>query len=342
MFSSTASRFTLIAAVVATSILVQGCSAPPQKRMLQKLEQEQEHPEEREAAVANINAEHSFAWNIRDYMGYHKVKDEYLDDDAYRKINEEAVRQKNAKAKGASVGDALATGYTAAAAVGKAPWTKGLTLDLLGSVFTSSSIYRPQLRFLTAIPVDKAKDAVDAQNTFFWHIMEAYKKAAVEEGFANAQIETSTVKNESTLKRDIILPLELTATNEAENISIDFSIEGGTRANRPYEGWQSTLPKWISGKSQKSWIIGSFATPCYTVNNQVDPVGLRTNTEPADLKRIQLLERFANYLPDGTYMFVPSLRIGKTKKTAPYVTDNKRKYFFVMPKSAQKQKGESK
>ena len=347
MFSRFLIHATGFAAGMASLILVQGCSfAPPSQVTPEQFAQ-------LERRATTYDETHSYAWNISQYMGLFRFsgpEDTYIDDEVYEKAN---IPTKSAKKEKVNylirdIGlatDVFATGYELSAIAGMTSWNTGLTFGLLADIFSTPPKVDPRIYFVGSFPIDDAIDGLDAALKVQDQLHKAYRKAAEEEGFTKIEDKPSTKQYSEKLKREVTWNHGFTGVNEKDHLKMEFEVSGGTRTLDDYTGWygwQSVLPNWIDDKAKPAWIIGSFATPFYTYKNNVEVDGVLTviavRKETADLKRINILERFAKYLPDGVFMYVPSLTIGDKYVTQPFVATNKRKYFFVMPKSALLQK----
>ena len=163
-----------------------------------------------------------------------------------------------------------------------------------------------------------------AVNVFeFEGVLAAYTQAAEEMGFK---------KSES----DYYLEFERPKTEQKDRgeitIKLDSADNGALVMAR-----QTKIPSWINSDGKNAWAIG--AVPSRKVTTSMLMVDDNCSTfikQDSDyMLKIELMERMAKHLPDNMFVFVPSMLNAEGKRTPAYIADNKKKYFFVMPKSAE-------
>ena len=257
-----------------------------------------------EITAASIQAStydksHSFAWNITKVMGLeHNFKDAYLDETEYNQA------QTNSKIEW-YVGGTLLTGN---------PFDLGAMLFL----FTPSPtniIENPV--YLGYFPKDKATDERTAFTAFERQVLDAYEAAAVEMDFK---------------KTDYKLALSFERPETSGSITVKMILGDGKTLKLAHE---ANIPEWISSQKEATWAVGASPSPQLGMDTlRVLDGGIFESGKSSKLQS-ELMERVAKHLPDHAFMFVPSMRNENGDRTPAYVTDNKQKYFFVMPKSAQ-------
>ena len=265
------------------------------------------------ATIQQYESNHSFAWNIAKQMGITKyVKDAYLEEAEY-------VRFKEAG------GDSATT---------KALWYGGATL-LTGNPFSISSmlyLFAPSTDdfmsdpiYMGFLPKDQAVNGTKAFMKFQEDaILPAYTKAAEEMGFK---------RGTSKFYLDFVRP---ETKDKAEGkMSVKLGTAPGTVLS---SGHETTIPSWISKKTDSTvyWAVGQApGMKLVTSHLHTNDSGSLIRKDSDYQIKIEWLERFAKNLPDNAFVFVPSYLNGEGKHTPAYIADNKQKYFFVMPKSAE-------
>lgn len=297
-------KLSLLAAASAAILALTGCAGPAQMTP------------EQIASVTNqattYDQSHSRAWNIAKVMGISKyVKDSYLEEVDLNKF--------------ASNGNM--------SALDKATWYTGTTL-LTGNPFDIGSMillfapstddYMKEPIYMGFMPKDKAPTAAKAFQTFQLDcILSAYTKAAEDMGFQKADS-----------KYFLKFKREKTADKDSGEITIKLASANNGTLSIAHE---TKLPSWLGSSDETFWGIGVVPSYKLTTNTLfVDDNGSTLIKQDSDyMLKIELMERMAKYLPDNTFVFVPSLRNEEGKHTPAYIADNKQKYFFVMPKSAE-------
>lgn len=242
---------------------------------------------------------HSFAWNITKVMGVEKnFKDAYLDEKEY---NEAQTSSKLAWYTGGT----LLTGN---------PFDFGAMIFLFAP--SPTNILENPV-YLGYYPKDKAADATAGFRAFEQQILDAYKAAAAEMGFKQT---------------DYTLALDFKREETGGKIEVKMGLGTGKML---MEAFETTTPEWIDPAKSPVWAVGASPAPQLGMNTfKVYDGGIFEFDKSRKLKG-ELLERVAKHLPDHAYMYVPSIRNEKGDRTPAYVTDNKQKYFFVMPRSAE-------
>lgn len=251
------------------------------------------------AEATSYNNSHSFAWNITKVMGLEKnFKDAYVDEKVY---NEAEASSK-------------LTWYTAGTLITHNPFDLSAMLFLLAPEPTNI-LENPV--YLGYYPKDKATDATAGFHAFEQQILDAYKAAAAEMGFKQT---------------DYTLALDFKREETDGKIQIQMGFGTGKMLISAFE---TTTPKWIDAAQSPAWAIGASPAPQLGMKTFKAYDGGLFEFDKSRKLKVELLERVAKHLPDHAYMFVPSMRNEQGERTPAYVTDNKQKYFFVMPKAAE-------
>lgn len=251
------------------------------------------------AEATTYDKSHSFAWNITKVMNIEEnFKDAYLDEKEYNEAEQSSKL-------GWYTGATLLTGN---------PFDLGAMIYLFAPTVTNIA---ENPVYLGYYPKDKAQDERTAFRAFEQQILDAYEAAATEMGFKNTGYK---------------LALNFERPKTDGSITVKMKLRGGRLAKLAYD---TNIPEWISAGQETVWAVGASPTAQLGMDTLRVLDGGFFNFS-ADYKlQGELMERVAKHLPNHAFMFVPSMRNENGDRTPAYVTDNKQKYFFVMPKSAQ-------
>ncbi|MDO5532631.1 hypothetical protein [Sutterella sp.] len=299
-------RFARVAAVSALTVSLiglTGCSAPAPLT--------QQQIDTQAAAVSAYDRSHSFAWNIAHQMGISQyVRDAYLNEEDMNRF----------ASAGGTDGIDKAVWYGASTLAIGNPFDLGSLIFLFAP---SSDDFMKKPIYLGYLPKDKVANARGAFDYFQTGvILAAYEKAAGEMGFQ---------KEESSVYLKFVRP----ETSEKSEGWIALNLSVSSNGNMLF-GHEASVPEWISEKQERAWVVGGIpGVKLITKDFKVYDSHNIFDQKSDYMLRIELMERFAKHLPDNTYVFVPSLKNEKGDRTPAYIADNKRKHFFVMPKSAE-------
>lgn len=303
-------RFTQLAAFTALTVSViglTGCSTT-----LRSLTQEEINASVAESSV--YDQSHSRAWNIANQMGIGKyLKDAYIDDaDANKYADSDSYT-------GVDKTIELATNFSSVSAV-----TAVLTL-----LTPTRDNYMDKPVYLGYMPKDFAADGKTASRKFTEEVIRAsYVKAAESMGY------------EVRPRNDNVLEMRRPAGNGRNEYV--FWLRLGAAINSKERvvlmGHEAPVPEWISDTQKTAWVLGGVPGVSKTTSMWV--IGDATGTKEDFAEKRELMKRFQKNLPDNVFAYIPSMKEGRDGGATPaYIADNKRKYFFVMPKSAENLSG---
>ena len=290
-------KLSVLAAAMAAVAGLSGCSSTGGMQLTTSLS-----PEFMAKVVAEATTydkSHSFAWNITKVMNIEEnFKDAYLDEKEYNEA------QSSSKL-GWYTGATLLTGN---------PFDLGSMIYLFAPTVTNIA---ENPVYLGYYPKDKAQDERTAFRAFEQQILDAYEAAATEMGCKNTGYK---------------LALHFERPETGGSITLKLKLRGGRLVKLAYD---TNIPEWISNGKEQVWAVGASPTAQLGMKSLDVLDGGIFEANKSRKLRGELMERVAKHLPDHAFMFVPSMRNEKGDRTPAYVADNKQKYFFVMPKSAQ-------
>lgn len=153
-------------------------------------------------------------------------------------------------------------------------------------------------------------------------VLEAYAKAAAEMGFR---------RGDSSYYLDFVR--DETPEHPAGEITIKLEkYNNGT----VHLAQKKTIPAWISQGGETVWAVGDETTWVLGTDTLYVWTGSGFLGKKRDYAlRLELLERFAKNLPEHCFVYVPSQEDGRGGHSPAFIANNKQKFFFVMPKSAE-------
>lgn len=290
-------KLSVLSAAMAAVAGLSGCSSTGGMQLTTSLSPEFMAKVVTEATT--YDKSHSFAWNITKVMNIEEnFKDAYLDEKEYNEAEQSSKL-------GWYTGATLLTGN---------PFDLGAMIYLFAPTVTNIA---ENPVYLGYYPKDKAQDERTAFRAFEQQVLDAYEAAATEMGFKNTGYK---------------LALNFERPKTDGSITVKMKLRGGRLAKLAYD---TNIPEWISAGKETVWAVGASPTAQLGMDTLRVLDGGFFNFS-ADYKlQGELMERVAKHLPNHAFMFVPSMRNENGDRTPAYVTDNKQKYFFVMPKSAQ-------
>lgn len=317
------SRRAVLAAASAAMLGLTGCATSPDSS-----------PEAFQKAVEyskTYNEAHSYAWNILKISGLAResgpYSDIYIDDEKYEELKEK-VGHKNFS--GPSHGSDILIG-SALSSAGLLSWNF-TGFSLLSALTAPSPKNNPM--YIGYLPKAEAATPQEAVRKINMILLKAYEKAARDLGFDKTGISG--------------IPPVLKASRASTDASLEIMITGGLAVKPEFQkltgdpAWLTKTPAWLDKNESETWSFGSFVT--YVAPHlgkfEVSDEGKLSPNKSIDLK-LQLLEKMTQNLPDNFFVYVPGYRgVGLTDKkdTPPFIASNKGRFFFVMPKSAQKDK----
>ena len=330
----------LLTALAGSILLLSGCSFSPSHDQIMQF-------------IDRYDETKSFATNVTvkvlptfpkqfDYGNLQKwVYGTYIPDEEYTKI----FGSTDAKSGIVFEGNApKGPDYTSSLLLAGSQLAKSSAFSLLGSNKVDALLF-----FLWSAPASQSKysgvnfcgfvkktdaaTAEQAKSLFLSNLTEAYKKMLEEYGFGSFAIQDE-VKGTAVIpifgQGDIIEHRYLTATktdDETKTVRLHFQC-----SQYAPSAIDKNVAPWISPANEPAWLIQAN----YSMGG-----GYFENKKFVPVKTYEMFAAAAKYFPDYSYVLLPQHPFavdekGEEKWAAPFMADNKARYWYVMPESAKR------
>lgn len=326
---------TLLAAA-GSALILAGCSTTPtQEQILQGIDKY----DETRSYATNVTFKTVPTWPKQfDFSKFQKwVYGTYIPDDEYKKLFGSTDSRSGIRFDGkAPEGPDYATPILWAGS----QLAKSSAFSLLGSNKIDALLF-----FLWTAPASEnrykgvnfsgfvkktdAATAEQAKRKFLEGLVEAYRKTLAENGFENIEV-TSEVKGSAKYpifgQGDMLEITRMSAVKKGDpSTTVKLYVRCHQEAVPAID--KNVLP-WISEKNEPAWMIQAdyFAGGGLYKNDNLQPV-----------EAYDFFASAARHFPDYTFMMFPNhpyaVENGEEKWAAPFVADNKGRYWYVMPQS---------
>lgn len=292
-------KWRLAAAAVSAMVLLFGCATQAEIQAQKEAEIQR---------VSRYDTAHSYAWNLGKFIAAEReIKDAFVDD---KKLVNNPTDITNMQV------------WSVANAIEWNPLSVGSLLLMFGPEAPNVLKTTAYIGFL---PKKDYPSEYDARAKFRLEVVKAWMRAASKLGYTKEH-QFSDVKKLRMVKPD----------DDKEMVLVDLQII------YPKHAISMRLPKWIDPNGEEVWAIGvAPAAPYYSEDVVVLHGGLFDLGHEAlayvQQTRTDLHKILASELPDNYFVYVPSLR-DKEQRRPPYFANNKQRFDFVMPKSAEPKK----
>ena len=305
-----------IAAASISALLLAGCAAPTL--------------EDAKAFIDKYETNHSFAYNatfkLRNPWPYDHPEyavDKYIADDEYEQTFKTKIAE-GSKPSEMTTGQLAAVSGTLAAIGGTA------TIPFSGLFFLTTPI-APQYYTASSFGFVLKKNAQtpqEAKQKYLDNLIDAIRKVLSDRGYENIRVEHGEKAPRLSFdKEDTEYITVISGTNPKDLTQAFIEIKHFRKLKF---GFDKSVPAWISPNEEPAWKIN----PNFALGGSIAKEG---NLDP--VKTYGVLAATAKYLPDYAYLLMPSHPYEyeadgkKMKWGAPYLADNKNRYYFFMPKS---------
>jgi len=305
-----------IAAASISALLLAGCAAPTL--------------EDAQSFIDKYETNHSFAYNASfklmnswpyDHPDF--VRDKYIADDEYEQTFKTKIAE-GSKPSEMTTGQLAAVSGTLAAIGGTA------TIPFSGLFFLTTPIapeYYPAGSFGFVLKKD-AQTPQEAKQKYLDSLIDAVRKVLSDRGYENIRVEhEEKAPRLSFDKEDTAYYTVITGANQKDSTQAFIRIKHYRKLKFAFD---KSIPAWISPNEEPAWKI----SPKFNVGGSIAKNG---NFDP--VKTYDVLAAMTQYLPDYAYFLMPPHPYEyeadgkKMKWGAPYLADNKNRYYFFMPKS---------